>query len=396
MKSRIAFLAALAAFAAVPSAHAQDLPRVAASPFIPSYGQPVTIELNQTSMQTYLPANRYLVSGNTITVEYEYATNGVASSAMGRQPIQVGELPPGNYNVVARFYDINRPNVSPKAVPTTLAVVPPQTYGLYSIPMQAMAFAPTSILVRSAAYFDPSTMRSRVTGNVIRVDFEYASLPPGSDAPENMFTYGSVPVGKLLPPGSYTVEGWGRTNGGDPKKFFTTEMIVAQATPVVEYYSAQLDHYFMAAGADEIALLDVGRQGDWKRTGFTFNAFTRMSDAIPGSVPVCRFYASGPNSHFFTGSAAECNYLRSLEQSQRATDKAAGRTFKGWAYEGIAFYALMPTNGQCPSYAPAVKRFYNNRAAQGDTNHRFTVDAEQQAAMTSGWVPEGAQFCSAP
>ena len=396
MKSRIALLSVLTALAAGVPAAAQDMPRVAASPFLPTYGQAVAIDLADTSMQTFLPATRYSVSGNSISVDYEFASSGAVSAAMGRQPVQVGELPPGNYNVLARFYDLSRSNAAPKTVQTTVAVVPPQSYGLYTVPMQPMAFAATSVLLRSAAYFNPSTMRARVTGNVVRVDFDYASLPPGAEAPAGMFTFGSVKLPPTLAPGGYVIEGWGRTNGGTPQKFFTTDMFVSQTTPVVEYYSARLDHYFMAAGADEIGLIDAGRQGDWKRTGLSFNAFIRAADAIPGSVGVCRFYASGPNSHFFTGNRSECDYLKSLEQTQRAQASAAGQAFQGWAYEGIAFYALIPVNGQCPSYAPAVQRYYNNRAAQNDSNHRFTGDAAQQAAMMSGWYPEGAQFCSAP
>jgi len=45
-------------------------------------------------------------------------------------------------------------------------------------------------------------------------------------------------------------------------------------------------------------------------------------------APVCRFYgvpAGGPNSHFFTASAAECDLV-----------KRSG----GWFYEGIGFYIL--------------------------------------------------------
>ena len=60
------------------------------------------------------------------------------------------------------------------------------------------------------------------------------------------------------------------------------------------------------------------------------------------------------------------------------------------------FYAVMPINGECPVYAPAVKRFYNDRYAQNDSNHRYVLDPQQQTAMSAGWLEEGAAFCSAP
>ncbi|MEO5691669.1 MAG: hypothetical protein ABIQ72_00970 [Usitatibacter sp.] len=393
--NRKSFLLAAAVIAAALPAMAQEQPRIAASPFLPSYGMPVTLDLQESSLRTFIPATRYVISGNNITVDYEYASTGAASAAMGQQPVQLGELPAGNYNVSARLHDINKPNAAPRTLLSSIAVVPPQSPGLYSIPSQPRGFAPTSVMVKSAAYFDPRTLRARLSGKVVRVDFDYASLPPGSDAPAGLTTFASVRIAQAMAPGAYTLEGWGRTNGGAYQKFFTQDMVVTQSTPVVEYYSARLDHYFFAAGADEIDLLDKGRQGDWKRTGLDFAAFARDADAAPGSAAVCRFYASGPNSHFFTGNQAECDYLKVLEEIQRAKAAQAGTSFQGWSYEGIAFYAMIPSNGQCPSYTAPVKRFYNNRAAQNDSNHRFTSDPAQMAAM-DGWIDEGVVFCSVP
>ena len=163
---------------------------------------------------------------------------------------------------------------------------------------------------------------------------------------------------------------------------------------VVEYYSASLDHYFISAGAAEIANVDRGVAGDWKRTGLGFVAWARASDAPPGAVPVCRFYARGPNSHFYTGNRQECEELKALEISQRAEAQAKGKPFLGWAYETVAFWALLPQNGQCAAGLKPVWRAYNNRALENDSNHRFTKDASQRAAMAAGWIDEGAQLCA--
>ena len=396
MRTLLICLAAAAVLAA-PSAAAQQQPKLAATPALPTLGQPVKIELRESPWLTYLPGTRYAINGSSITLDYEYVSVGFGpwGPDFGAGQVDLGELPPGNYTVTARMHDIAYPNNPPKTVQTTLAVVPPSAWGIYTVPVQPQAFADTHVMVKSAAYFDPKSMRASVSGNVVRVDFDYRGDAPSSGAaPDGLQAYGSVRIPTLLQPGSYRVEGWGRTNGGPYEKFFERDLVVGAATPVVEYYSASLDHYFMAMGADEIALLDRGAQGDWKRTGQRFNAWTRQADAWPGAVQVCRFYASGPNSHFFTGNRAECDYLKALEQQQRAEANARGARFEGWGYEGIAFYALVPTKGQCPAGSRPVYRVYNGRAAQNDSNHRFTADPAQYAAMMTGWLDESAQFCS--
>jgi hypothetical protein len=238
-------------------------------------------------------------------------------------------------------------------------------------------------------------MRVAVSGKVVRVDFIYSPQGPstGGAAPDGMAVYGTVRIPELAP-GTYRLEGWGRTKDGVPEKFFDRELAVASTTPVVEYYSPGLDHYFMATGADEITLIDRGARGDWKRTGYEFKAWSRPEYAPSNAVPVCRFYSRGVNSHFFTGSKQECGYLKALEQQQRADATASGKEFGGWAYEGIAFYSLMPMNGSCAPGTTAVMRAYNRRAAERDSNHRFTTDPQQHAAMTAGWSDEGVQLCS--
>jgi hypothetical protein len=370
--------------------------KLSAMPALPAYGMPVQVELQDADWPMYLPATRYTLSGTSVVIDYEYVTAsfGPYSPDFGNVPLNLGELPPGNYTVQARLHDIARPSAAPTTLQGTIAVVPPGPWGIYTIPAEPQAFGATQVLVKSAAYFDPASMRASLSGSVLRVDFNYLSNAPASGAaPDGMRTYGSVKV-PALQPGSYRIEGWGSTNGGAPEKFFTRELAVASTTPVVEFYSASLDHYFIASGADEIALLDRGAQGDWKRTGYGFKAWTRASDAPPGAVAVCRFYARGPNSHFFTGSRQECDYLRTLEQQQRADAAASGKAFLGWGYEGIAFYALVPVSGQCGAATTPVYRIYNNRAAQMDSNHRFTIDRMQESAMAVEGIDEGAQLCS--
>jgi len=161
---------------------------------------------------------------------------------------------------------------------------------------------------------------------------------------------------------------------------------------VVEYYSDKLDHYLVTAWTDEIAALDAGTA--FKRTGERFKAWLHASDAPAYAVPVCRFYASGPNSHFYTADPGECNYLKSLQQKQAADASAKGQPFPGWQFEAIAFYAIAPENGSCPANSRPVWRAYNDRAAENDSNHRFTVTDVVRRAMQVGWADEGLAFCA--
>ncbi len=396
LPSAIAAVALTVAIAYALDAVSQDL---VATPVLPEYGEAIAIEVTNASWPMYLPATRYRRTGSVIEIEYEYLTDGFGPGRadFGLAPLQLGELPPGNYQVRARLRNIDTPSASPIELATHIAMAPPQQWGIYALPQTPQAFSAAFAVVRSAAYFYPALSQVSRSGNVVRVDFEYRSDAPasGGQQPPGMSTFGATRMPELAP-GPYRLEGWGRADmEGDYVKFFTRDFSVASTVPVVEFYSAILGHYFVAAGADEIDLLDRGGQGDWQRTGQRFSAWLRELDAPTGAVPVCRFYASGPNSHFYTGSSQECGYLRTLEQQQRAAAGALGQPFLGWAYEATAFWALVPEAGACPGGLQPVYRTYNDRAAQMDSNHRFVADATQYDAMAFSWADEGVQLCAA-
>ena len=93
--------------------------------------------------------------------------------------------------------------------------------------------------------------------------------------------------------------------------------------------------------------------------------------------------AGGPNSHFFTASAEECEIV-----------KRNG----GWFYEGNGFY-IRPVGDprRCPDGFLSVNRAYNNRAAQNDSNHRFTTsDSTIREMGRKGWAVEGTVMCARP
>ena len=149
--------------------------------------------------------------------------------------------------------------------------------------------------------------------------------------------------------------------------------------PVIEYYRPGDDHYFMTPNPAEIAIVDTQLSGVFERTGEVFYAWVDPTLAPPNAVPVCRFYSPLPliDSHFFTASASECQFV-----------------IAHWAGTWIletpaAFYVLLPDQfGNCQAGTVPVYRFFDNR---NDSNHRYTIDLTVRRAMINrGWVPEGA------
>ena len=146
---------------------------------------------------------------------------------------------------------------------------------------------------------------------------------------------------------------------------------------VTEYYNVDIRHYFRTGARSDSAFILAGNAGKGWRD--TYDYFLAWRDASSGAQAVCRFYAKGPNSHFFTADAKECEDVKG---------------YPGWVYEGIAYYVKVPKNGVCPSDSVPVHRLYNNRFVFNDSNHRFTTDMEVVTRMTqAGWIYEGVKMC---
>lgn len=154
----------------------------------------------------------------------------------------------------------------------------------------------------------------------------------------------------------------------------------AKTTPVVEYYNATLDDYFITASPAEIQVLDTGVLVGWVRTGLRFLAYTDPSVAPAGAQPVCRFYVTPAygDSHFYSASPAEC---------AATAQKFAAQ----WVEESpVVFYIVLPNTvtGACPAGSRGVFRFVNN--ANG-LHHRYTaeVDVRDSIIQDGGWTQEG-------
>ncbi len=168
-------------------------------------------------------------------------------------------------------------------------------------------------------------------------------------------------------------------------------------TEAVEYYNRTLHHYFITATATEAKMIDDGAAGEgWVRTGRSFQAWLDPANAPANAAGVCRFYSTGANSHFYTASSGECEFLKGLEADERRRTQSTGAAVTGWQYEGIAFRIESPVDDSCPAGTAPVSRVYNNGFASGaGSNHRFVDDSELRALMLDrSWVGEGVAFCA--
>ena len=157
-----------------------------------------------------------------------------------------------------------------------------------------------------------------------------------------------------------------------------TSLAPAGTVPVIEYYRADKDHYFMATDPGEIAFVDAVLKNTFQRTGEVFYAWVDPLLAPLTAVPVCRFYSPNPliDAHYYTASAAECQFI-------------VTRWPGIWSLElPAAFYVLLPdANGACPASTLPVYRFFDNRQ---DANQRYTIDLSVRRAMINrAWVPQG-------
>lgn len=357
------------------------------NPVFPSFGEKVSIALTSVGPAPWIPATRYRRDGRTLVLEMENMPGGFFGPRADMQymPVAVGELPPGSYALQARLYDLGDPTAPARLFSQTLEVAPPDAAGVYTVPRMPGAYESIEYVVRAESPIDAASVRGRLDGSAIRIDFQFSNDP-------NAPTFATVKLPGLAP-NAYRVDAYGGYPNmpGVPPRQYSGNFYVGTATTVVEYFADQQDHYFITAEPGEIAKLDAGYE--YKRTGQSFKAWLRQADAPAYAAPVCHFHASGPDSHFYSLNPAECEMLKSLELADKAA-RPKDLSYPGWQFQGTAFYALAPENGKCSPGSTPVYRFYNGRWAENDSNHRFTAAGSMQLAMSMSWSDEGVAFCS--
>ena len=173
------------------------------------------------------------------------------------------------------------------------------------------------------------------------------------------------PNGSVLSTNGLTVKGINATPeplGGAFSRVADTMLTVAPTT-VTEYYVPSLKKYFITGRESDKAAL-AQYPAVYSLTGMSFIAGPGLAPPV-GTQPICRFYFAPPlaNTHFY-GGPSDC----ALVATTFAGNKAA-------LNEGVDFAVTTPdATGSCPASAPVkVYRSFNNRSAQNDGNHRYTV-----------------------
>ena len=171
---------------------------------------------------------------------------------------------------------------------------------------------------------------------------------------------------------------------------------VVEYNNVLDFPDSPGGHFFYSTDPAEQAAVDSGAAGKFFRTGRQF--FTG------GTAQVCRFYGSvspGPNSHFFTVDAGECDALRAAQITPTPTE------VQQWNFEGFSYSTTPATsaaNGErsCPANTLPLYRAYNDAYPLSgpknpwDSNHRFTPErSDIDALVSAGWRDEGIVFCTA-
>ena len=172
--------------------------------------------------------------------------------------------------------------------------------------------------------------------------------------------------------------------GGAFSRVADTLLSVAPTT-VVEYFVPSLKKYFITGRDNEKSLL-AQYPAVYSLTGMNFVAGPGLAPPA-GTQPICRFYFAPPlaNTHFY-GVPSDCTLVASTFAGNAAVTN-----------EGVDFAVATPdVSGNCPASAPVkVYRSFNNRSAQNDGNHRYTVStARYNQMIAAGYSADGAVFCA--
>jgi hypothetical protein len=141
------------------------------------------------------------------------------------------------------------------------------------------------------------------------------------------------------------------------------------------------DRFFITSAKAEIEALDSGAIEGWSRTGASFRAYARGGR---NRANVCRFYAPGLGTHFFTADAVECEVLAREHADVWVPETPA------------AFHIAAVSRSGCAAGLNPVYRLFDPI----HVTHRNTSNkAQRDRLVASGWIaegpgPDGAAMCA--
>ena len=250
----------------------------------------------------------------------------------------------------------------------------------------AFIYGADGALKLTKALLDTGVNGDRKPGDGIYSASLLGLLPPGQY--DVIVKAKDGPTGAMFSSAGSTVKGVNSPPEPLAGKFnrVADTLLTVAPTTVVEYYVPSFRKYFITSRDPEKSLL-AALPGNFTPTGMSFVAYSPLA-ALAGTQPICRYYFSPPlaNTHFY-GPPADCALV--------ANAYAGNASVKN---EGIDFATTIPDSaGICPATAPVkVYRSFNNRSAQNDGNHRYTVSTARYDQMAAaGYSRDGVVFCAA-
>ena len=135
--------------------------------------------------------------------------------------------------------------------------------------------------------------------------------------------------------------------------------------PVYRFWSdVNQSHFYTASEEEKDYVIDNYPDEIWEYEGIAWYACENQQ---PGTVPVYRFWSDTYQSHFYTASEEEKDFVM------------ANYPPEVWEYEGVAWYAF-PT----PTVLNPVYRFYSRT----NTSHFYTVSVDEKNDLILNNAPE--------
>lgn len=195
---------------------------------------------------------------------------------------------------------------------------------------------------------------------------EQSKLSDPSGGDNDIFGYSVAADGDYAAVGAIGVD-------NDRGAVYIYDGISLQLAPVHRFWSPYLSRHFYTISQAEKDYVITHWSNTWMYEGIAY--YTFPENAVPGLLPVHRFWSSTHSSHFYTINEAEKDYV------------IANYPDFIWAYEGEVFYAF-PEGQQVANTIP-VYRFWSASLS----SHFYTAsESEKEFLITRperGWEYEG-------